>query len=121
MSGFHRIAVSAWEFDGKHVAVVEILDDKLWGLTVMHDLMHELSSWFEHSQHKDVLLNLGRVEFISSAALNRLVNFQKRVQDAGGHCKLCCLRPGIEEIFVTTRFNQLFDIRRSEAEALAAY
>jgi anti-sigma B factor antagonist len=121
MSGFHQIAISHWEFDGKHVAVVEILVSKLWGLTVVHDLMYELSTWFEQAEHKDILLNLSRVEFISSAALNRLVNFQKRVLDAGGHCKLCCLRPGIEEIFVTTRFNQLFDIRRSEAEALAAY
>ena len=88
---------------------------------MVQELANELLRVLEQSEKKDVLLNLGRVEFIASAALNRLINFQKRVHAAGGKLKLCSLRPAVESVFAATRLNQVFDIQRTEAEALASY
>ena len=121
MGDFRRIEVSHWESGKKRISVVEVLDEKLAGPTMVQELATELLRMLEQSEKKDVLLNLGRVEFIASAALNRLINFQKRVHSDGGKLKLCSLRPSIETIFATTRLNQVFDIQRTEAEALASY
>jgi anti-anti-sigma factor len=121
MSDYHRVATSLWESGEKRVTVVEILDGRLWGPTLLQELVQELAVLLEREPHKDVLLDLARVDYISSAALNRLLNFRKRVQDAGGRFKLCNLRPSVEEVFVTTRFNQILDIHPNKADALAAY
>ncbi len=121
MATFHRIATSHWESGGKRATVVEILDAKLWGLAITQELVHELALLLEQAEPKDVLLDLSRVEFISSAALNRLINFQKSVKQAHGCLKLCGLRPEIEEIFLATRFNQLFDIYPTPADALNTF
>jgi anti-sigma B factor antagonist len=121
MSAYVRIKVSPWEEGEKQVAIVELLDRKLWGPTLMQELVQELMSLLDEGEHKDILLDLSRVDFISSAALNRMINFQKRVEGAGGKLKLCGLRPSIEEIFITTRFNQLLDIHKTQDAALAAY
>jgi anti-anti-sigma factor len=121
MSEFHRIDISYWESGEKRVTIVEILDGKLWGPTLLQELVHELSTFLQREKHKDVLLDLRNVDYISSAALNRLLNFRKYVLDAGGRFKLCNLQPSVEEVFVTTRFNQILDIYPNQDDALAAY
>ena len=70
MVEFHRIAVSEWESDDKRVAVVEILDERLYAPGQLQDLARELTSLLEDGERKDVLLDLARVDYISSAALN---------------------------------------------------
>ena len=121
MSEFRHIAASPWECGDKQVLVIEVLEGRLWGPTVMQELVQELTSQLDQIQHKHILLNLSRVEFISSAALNRLINFQKRVRDAGGEVKLCSLQPPVDEIFHATRFNQVVEIQPTEAAALASH
>jgi anti-anti-sigma factor len=120
MNEFLHIAASPWECGEKQVLVIEILEGRLWGPTVMQELVQELTSLLEQIEHKHILLNMGKVDYISSAALNRLINFQKRVREAGGELKLCNLRPPVDEIFHTTRFNQVVEIQPTEAEALAS-
>jgi anti-sigma B factor antagonist len=121
MRGFRRIEVSQHASGQTGVAVVDFLDEKLSGPILMQELADDLTRMLEEIEHKNVLLNLSRVEFISSAALNRLINFQKRVHDAGGQMKLCGLRPSIESVFAATRLNQVFDLCTSEEEALSHY
>jgi anti-sigma B factor antagonist len=103
------------------VAVVGFRDEKLSGPTLMQELAEDLASLLENLEQKNVLLDLSHVEFISSAALNRLINFQKRVHDAGGKLKLCGLRPAIESVFAATRLNQLFDLCKTEVEAVSHF
>ncbi len=121
MGDFRRIEVSQWESNGRSVSVIEVLEDKLAGAAVMQELARELATVLERTEFKDVVLSLARVEFIASAALNRLINFHKRVHDAGGRLKLCSLQPTIEKVFIATRLNQVFDIRTNEADALSSF
>lgn len=121
MGKFQHFAVSQTGDGESSIAVVEIYPSKLSGPTLMQELAQELNSLLEELDRKDVLLNLSRVEFVASAALNRLINFQKRVHDAGGKLKLCNLRPEIASVFAATRLNQVFDIRKDKNEGLASY
>jgi anti-anti-sigma factor len=121
MEKLRRIAVSQRALGETGVIVVELLDPKLSGPTLTQELAEDLLSLLEKGKPTNVLLNLVQVEFISSAALNRLINFQKRVQDSGGKLKLCGLRPSIESVFAATRLNQVFDLCKNEDDALAHF
>ena len=61
------------------------------------------------------------MEFLSSAALNKLIILDKKLREGGGKLKLSNLRPEIHEVFMITRLNQLFDIKEDEKDALEAF
>jgi anti-sigma B factor antagonist len=78
----------------------------------------ELFALVDRDGARTVLLDFGNVEFLSSAALNKLIMLDKKVRQNAGRLKLCSLRPEILEVFVITRLNQLFDILDSVDTAL---
>ena len=119
MGEFQHFAVTPG--NGAQASVVELLDSKLSGPILMQELAQEWNTLLEQLDRKDVVLDLSRVEFIASAALNRLILFQKRVHNSGGSLKLCNLRQEIASVFAATRLNQVFDIQKNVPEALASY
>jgi anti-sigma B factor antagonist len=67
------------------------------------------------------LLNFTGVEFLSSAALNKLIILDKKVKAHRGRLKMCGVRPEIAEIFTITRLDRLFDIHDDEKSAREAF
>jgi anti-sigma B factor antagonist len=67
------------------------------------------------------VLNFSSVGFMSSAALGKLITLDKKVKAKGGVLKLCNIKPEIYEVFAITRLDRLFDIKKDESEALAAF
>jgi anti-sigma B factor antagonist len=61
------------------------------------------------------------VEFLSSAALGKLITLNKKANTYQCQLKLSNIRPEIYEVFAITKLNKLFDIRDDEAAALAAF
>ncbi|HAC89770.1 MAG TPA: anti-sigma factor antagonist [Planctomycetaceae bacterium] len=73
-------------------------------------------------QHlKNILLNFEGVEFLSSAAFNKLIELNNETKNVGGILRVTGLRAEILEAIKVLRLNKHLDIRRSEAEALKAY
>jgi len=101
--------------------MVRFTDRKIMDQLVIQELGDDLFALVEKEQHKNVLLNFTGVEFLSSAALNKLILLDKKIKTAGGKLQLCHLKPEIFEIFAVTRLTQLFAIKRTEQEALAAF
>jgi anti-sigma B factor antagonist len=66
-------------------------------------------------------LNFSSVDFLSSAALGKLITLEKRVRANNGVLKFSNIRPEIYEVFTITKLNRLFDIKDDEADALAAF
>ena len=91
------------------VAATAVADDKSPAVVV------------DKEKRKSILLNFADVDFLSSAALNKLIVLDKKVKTSGGKLQLCNLKPEIFEIFAITRLTQLFAIKRTEQEALAAF
>jgi len=88
---------------------------------MIQELADELLALVDKDKQKSILLNFAGVDFLSSAALNKLIVLDKKVKTSGGKLQLCNLRPEIFEIFAITRLTQLFAIKRTEQEALAAF
>ena len=67
------------------------------------------------------MLNFSSVEFLSSAALGKLITLDKKVKVHNSKLKLSNIRPEIYEVFAITKLNKLFDIYDNEADALTAF
>jgi anti-sigma B factor antagonist len=67
------------------------------------------------------LLNVSNVEFLSSAALGKLITLDRKVKAAKGRLKMSNIRPEIFEVFQITKLNKVFDIRTDEVEAISAF
>ena len=103
------------------LAIVRFSDRKIVDSANIEEMGEEMFSIVDKDKCKDVLLNFDGVEFMSSAALNKLILMDKRVKGAQGKLRLCNLRAEILEVFTITRLNRVFDIKKTEAEALKAF
>lgn len=116
-----RIEVTTFRGSAGDAAMVEFHDKKLMDQQAIQEIGDELFALVEKEQQKQVLLNFANVEFLVSAALNKLILLDKKTKTAGGKLILCNLKPEIFDIFAVTRLTQLFTIKRTEQEALAAF
>jgi len=103
------------------VSVVRFVVRKILDEANIQELGQELFQLVEDENHKSLLLNFSSVEFLSSAALGKLITLEKRVKAHGGKLKLSNIRPEIYEVFAITKLNKLFDIKDDEADALASF
>lgn len=103
------------------VTVVRFSDGKILDATNIEELGAQLFSLVEKENRRKLLLNFQNVEFLSSAALNKLIILDKKTKGVGGKLKLCNLRPEILEVFVITRLNQLFEIADDEESSLGSF
>jgi len=102
------------------VTVVRFIDRKIEDPNV-HELGNELFALVEQDDRRSLVLDFSHVEFLSSAALGKLLTLDRRLKTANGRLKLCCIRPEILEVFQITKLNKVFDIRADEQEAVAAF
>jgi len=117
MAGYRRLDVN----EVGDVAVVRFRDQKIIEDINIQELGHELFRLVEVDNHRKILLNFSAVDFLSSAALGKLITLGKKVDTHEGVLKFSNIRPEIYEVFAITRLNRLFDIKDDEADALAAF
>ena len=103
------------------VTVVHFRDQKIIEDLRIQELGQELFSLVEVDARKKLVLNFSSVEFLSSAALSKLISLDKKVKAHQGELRLCNIRPEIYDVFKITQLNHLFDIKGDEADALAAF
>jgi anti-sigma B factor antagonist len=103
------------------VTVVHFRDQRIIEDLGIQEMGQELFHLVEAEGRKKLVLNFSSVGFLSSAALGKLITLDKKVKTRGGVLKLCGIRPEIYEVFAITRLDRLFDIKRDESEALAAF
>ncbi len=117
MSTHRRIDVSKLG----DVTVVKFVDKKILDEASIQELGVELFGLVEQDNRKAILLNFANVEFLSSAALGKLITLDRKAKTHKGRLKLCEIRPEILEVFHITKLNKVFDIRKDESEAIAAF
>ena len=113
----YRIEVS----EVGQVTRVRFVDRKILDEANIQELGAELFQLVEEENRKSLLLNFSSVEFLSSAALGKLIMLDKKVKANSGKLKLSNIRPEIYEVFAITKLNRVFDIKEDEVDALAAF
>ncbi len=99
------------------VTVVSFVHSKIVTEENIQEVGDQLYSLVEEG-HKQLLLNFGNVQYLSSAALGKLINLKKKVGVVKGKLKLCCIHPDLLEVFRITRLDQVFEIYPEEQSAL---
>lgn len=117
MTDRHRIEVS----ENGDVTVVNFVDRKILDEANIHELGQELFALVEKDNRQKLLLNFSAVEFLSSAALGKLIHLDKKMKTNNGTLKFSNIRPEIFEVFVITKLNRIFDIQDDEVDALATF
>ncbi len=103
------------------ITVVTFLERKILDAVHIMELGNDLTRIVTVDGKRDLLLDFGNVEFLSSAALNKLIILDKKIKDKGGQLKLCNMTREIREVFVITKLTQLFDIVDGRDHALDGF
>jgi anti-anti-sigma factor len=104
------------------VAVVNFLETvSMFDADKVHGVSEELIDLIQTKRYNKVLLNLSNAHFVSSAMLAHLVKLNRKVQEAKGKIRLCCLRPVIVDAFRVSNFDKIFEIFPDEVSALKKF
>lgn len=103
------------------VTLVKFVDKKILDEASIQELGVELFSLVEQDNRKAILLDFSNVEFLSSAALGKLITLDRKVKTHKGRLKMCSIRPEIYEVFQITKLNKVFDIRKDQADGMSAF
>jgi anti-sigma B factor antagonist len=101
------------------VTVARFIDKKILDENNIQIIGNQLFGLVEEDGRKKIVLDFTNVEYLSSAALGKLITMDKKVKAAGGKLRLCNIRKDIYEVFAITRLNKVFDIRNTQDEAVA--
>jgi anti-sigma B factor antagonist len=103
------------------VTVVNFVDKKILDEQNIQVIGEQLFRLVDDLGRTKLLLNFGNVEYLSSAALGKLITLNKKVKGVGGKLVLCNIAPNIYEVFEITRLNNLLTIQKDEQGGLQAF
>jgi anti-sigma B factor antagonist len=103
------------------VTVVNFVDRKILDEQNIQVIGEQLFSLVEEVGRRKLLLNFGNVEYLSSAALGKLITLNKKLQSHSGRLILCNIAPQIYEVFEITKLDKFFKIQKDEQAALQAF
>jgi anti-anti-sigma factor len=75
---------------------------------------------FDRGQ-RQIVLDLDRVDFMSSSGLRLLVNMLKRSHDVGGGFRLASVPPNVRRTLEISGLERILDIYRSVEEAVGSF
>lgn len=117
-AGNRRIEVE--DADGG-VTVAKFTDKKILDESNIQIIGNQLFSLVDDDKRQKIVLDFTNVEYLSSAALGKLITMDKKVKAAGGKLRLCTIRPDILEVFKITRLDKLFTIRENLEKAMESF
>jgi anti-sigma B factor antagonist len=103
------------------VTIARFTDKKILDESNIQIIGNQLFSLVDEDHRQKIVLDFTNVEYLSSAALGKLITMDKKVKAAGGKLRLCSIRSDILEVFKITRLDKLFTIREDREKALDGF
>ena len=72
----------------------------------------------ENSGCRKIVLNFGNVKSLASTMFGKLTALNQRVEGRGGQLALCCIDPGLDEVFQAVKLVPLLSVYENEQEAV---
>ena len=101
------------------VTVARFLDRKILDEANIELVGRELNALVDTDGRTEIILDFSLVEYLSSAALGKLITMHKKVVTANGKLLLCNIHEDIVEVFQLTRLDQVLTLCTTLDEALA--
>jgi anti-sigma B factor antagonist len=103
------------------VTIAKFIDKKILDENNIQIIGNQLFSMIDDEGRTKIILDFTNVEYLSSAALGKLITMEKKVKASKGKLRLCCIRPEIYEVFAITKLNRLFKIYEDQERALDGF
>lgn len=103
------------------VTVVKFIDKRILDEQNIQLIGDQLVGLVDEDGKRKLLLNFANVEYLSSAALGKLITLNKKVKAVSGQLKLCNIKPEIYEVFEITKLNKVLQIMKTEENALESF
>ena len=103
------------------ISVVQFVDKKILDEQNIQMIGDDLFRLVDELGRKKVLLNFQNVEFMSSAALGKLITLHRKLQGAGGKLVLCKIAKDIQDVFRITKLDKILDIKPDEQSGLQSF
>lgn len=103
------------------VTVARFTDKKILDESNIQIIGNQLFSLVDDDHRKKLVLDFANVEYLSSAALGKLITLDKKMKAAGGELRLCSIRKDILEVFKITRLDKLFKIKENRDKAIEGF
>ena len=103
------------------VTVAKFIDKKILDEGNIQIIGNHLFALVEEDLRQKIVLDFSNVEYLSSAALGKLITMDKKVKGHKGKLRLCNIRPDIYEVFAITKLNKLFDMKDTLEAALQGF
>jgi anti-sigma B factor antagonist len=116
-SGNRRLDIE----DVGDITIAKFIDRKILDENNIAIIGSQLFGMIDEEGRTKIILDFSNVEYLSSAALGKLITMEKKVKAAKGKLRLCCIRPEIYEVFAITKLNRLFKIYEDQERALDGF
>ena len=103
------------------VTVVNFVDRKILDEQNIQIIGEQLFELVDSEGKKKILLDFKNVDYLSSAALGKLITLNKKANTSGGKLVLCNIRPEIKEVFEITKLDKFFKFMEDEHVGLQAF
>ncbi len=103
------------------VTVARFLDRKILDEANIEAVGRELFALVDVDGRKEIILDFDLVEYLSSAALGKLITMHKKVAAAKGRLVLCNIHKDILEVFQLTRLDQVLTLCKTLDDALERF
>jgi anti-sigma B factor antagonist len=103
------------------VTVVRFIDKKILDEQNIQMIGDDLFKLVDELSRKKLLLDFSTVEFLSSAALGKLIRLHQRLAAVKGKLILCGISTTIMEIFTLTKLDKMLKIVKDEQTGLNSF
>jgi anti-sigma B factor antagonist len=103
------------------IAVVNFVDKKILDEQNIQMIGDDLFRLVDELGRRKILLNFSNVEFMSSAALGKLITLHRKLQGVQGKLVLCSIAKDILDVFKITKLDRILTITPDEQAGLQAF
>lgn len=115
-----RRRLDVQDYDNE-ISIINFVDRRILDEQNIQKIGEDLFSLVDEYGRKKIVLNFANVEYLSSAALGKLITLNRKVNNAGGKLAMCNINEDIFEVFTITNLDRMFNIYPDEQTALQAF
>ena len=103
------------------IAVVQFVDKKILDEQNIQMIGDDLFRLVDELGRRKVLLNFSNVQYMSSAALGKLIRLHQQLHKLGGKLILCGISKDLYDVFTITKLDKMLKIVKDEQTGLASF
>jgi len=103
------------------VSIVGFVDRRILDEANIQIIADQLFGLVDDQRRRKIILNFVNVEYLSSAALGKLITLHKKLVSVQGKLVLCNISPQIFEVFAITKLDKIFVIKKELPDALGFF